>query len=217
MTRVAAHDRRQVMCSNRISLGDFGWPGTVGGVETVVEPVPRSGRSPSAVVRTIAGASVAAATQRRLSESDMMPARQRYHCAPGRSQRQRGRHGPSRHPRLRGVKLLIASATVVERATQLRAGVRLLIESASEVWVMSPSLVGPIQWLTGGVDAARQSADQRLKVVLEQLAGQGVAASGREATSWVRRRSMTPLVSSAPITSSSRCHPRRRRRGNATR
>ena len=43
---------------------------------------------------------------------------------------------------------------------------------------MSPSLVGPIQWLTGGVDAARQSADQRLKVVLEQLAGQGVAASG---------------------------------------
>ncbi len=43
---------------------------------------------------------------------------------------------------------------------------------------MSPSLVSPIEWLTGGVDSARASADQRLGVVLDQLAGLGVAASG---------------------------------------
>ena len=76
------------------------------------------------------------------------------------------------------MKILIATAAVVERKTQIPIGVRVLIEEASEVWVMSPSLVGPIQWLTGGVDAARQSADQRLTVVLDQLAGQGIAATG---------------------------------------
>ena len=76
------------------------------------------------------------------------------------------------------MKLLIATAAAVQREAQIPVGVRHLIEAASEVRVMSPSLVSPIEWLTGGVDSARASADQRLGVVLDQLAGLGVAASG---------------------------------------
>jgi hypothetical protein len=76
------------------------------------------------------------------------------------------------------VKLLIAAAEAVERASQIPAGVRLLIDGATEIWVMSPSVVSPIQWLTGGVDEARRSAEQRLDVILDQLNGEGIAASG---------------------------------------
>lgn len=76
------------------------------------------------------------------------------------------------------VKLLIA-AEGVQRAMQLPVAVRLLIEAASEIWVMSPSVVGPIQWLTGGVDEARQSADQRVEVIVDQLAAKGITATGK--------------------------------------
>jgi hypothetical protein len=44
---------------------------------------------------------------------------------------------------------------------------------------MSPSLVSPVEWLTGGVDTARASADQRLTKVVEQLDALGVTATGR--------------------------------------
>lgn len=43
---------------------------------------------------------------------------------------------------------------------------------------MSPNLIGPIQWLTGGVDDARQDAEHRLGVILDQLAAEGKEASG---------------------------------------
>jgi hypothetical protein len=76
------------------------------------------------------------------------------------------------------VRLLIAAEEAVEHPSQIPAGVRVLIEAATEIWVMSPSLVSPIQWLTGGVDEARQSADRRLEVVLGQLAAEGISASG---------------------------------------
>ena len=65
---------------------------------------------------------------------------------------------------------------------------------------MSPSLVSPIEWLTGGVDSARASADQRLGVVLDQLAGLGVAASGTRGDDSVLRRSTMHFASSTPIT-----------------
>ena len=76
------------------------------------------------------------------------------------------------------MKLLVAVGAAVSSPADLPAGVMTLIKDASEVLVMSPSEVGRIEWLTGGIDRARQLADERLGVVLHQLDDVGVSASG---------------------------------------
>jgi hypothetical protein len=76
------------------------------------------------------------------------------------------------------VKLLVAVGEAVSSTEALAPGIRLLIDEASELLVMSPSEVGPIEWLTGGVDRARRRADERLAVVLGQLEEAGISASG---------------------------------------
>jgi hypothetical protein len=75
------------------------------------------------------------------------------------------------------VKLLFAVGDVVSNPT-VPAGVETLMQSASEIRVLSPSRVSRIQWLTGEVDESRTTADERLDKVLGELCEQGLPATG---------------------------------------
>lgn len=76
------------------------------------------------------------------------------------------------------MKVLIAAGDTASDATGVPASVRQLVDSASEVFVLSPTLVTPLEWLYGDIDRARRVADDRLEVVLGQLESAGVQASG---------------------------------------
>lgn len=76
------------------------------------------------------------------------------------------------------MKLLIAAGDTVSELHEVPVGVRSLVDTASEILVMSPSLTGRLHWLTGDTTRARHVADDRLEAVLGQLQAEGVAASG---------------------------------------
>ena len=78
----------------------------------------------------------------------------------------------------RTVRLLIAVGETVSDETEVPAGVRLIVDAASEILVMSPSLVGRLDWLTGEVDRARRVANERLSTALGQLGSLGVTVEG---------------------------------------
>jgi hypothetical protein len=70
-------------------------------------------------------------------------------------------HGSSR--------LLIATGEAAASEDELPPLVRALIENASEVLVMTPVLIGRLEWLASDTDRARFEADERLSTVLGQL------------------------------------------------
>jgi hypothetical protein len=70
-------------------------------------------------------------------------------------------HGSSR--------LLIATGEAAASEDELPQLVRALIENASEVLVMTPVLIGRLEWLASDTDRARFEADERLSTVLGQL------------------------------------------------
>lgn len=76
------------------------------------------------------------------------------------------------------MRLLIATGETVKHREDLPAGIATLLGAASEILVMSPSLVGRLEWLTGGVDAARHVAEERLTTVLDQLASTAATVQG---------------------------------------
>ena len=76
------------------------------------------------------------------------------------------------------MKLLIAAGDTESQLSELPGGVQSLIEAASEILVMSPSLTGRLHWLTGDNAQARHVADDRLETVLGQLIAEDVAATG---------------------------------------
>lgn len=65
-----------------------------------------------------------------------------------------------------GSRLLIATGGAAASADELPRLVRLLIESASELLVMTPMLISRLQWLASDTDRARYEADERLAAVL---------------------------------------------------
>jgi hypothetical protein len=65
-----------------------------------------------------------------------------------------------------GTRLLIATGEAAASEDELPALVRTLIESASELLVMTPTLVSRLQWLASDTDRARFEADERLSTVL---------------------------------------------------
>jgi hypothetical protein len=65
-----------------------------------------------------------------------------------------------------GTRLLIAAGEAVADLEKLPALIRKLIETASEILVVSPVLVGRLRWLASDTDRARYEADERLGVVL---------------------------------------------------
>ncbi len=74
--------------------------------------------------------------------------------------------------------LMVADAAVAE-VGELPAQVRAVIDAAAEVYVVTPSLPGRLDWLTDDVDRYRHLADERLDSVLGHMRTLGVHASGR--------------------------------------
>jgi hypothetical protein len=63
-------------------------------------------------------------------------------------------------------RLLIAAGEAVAGLEELPPLVRRLVETAAEILVVSPVLVGRLHWLASDTDRARYEADERLGVVL---------------------------------------------------
>lgn len=63
-------------------------------------------------------------------------------------------------------RLLIVSDIAAAEADDLPASVRAVIESAEEVYVVTPALPGRLAWLANDTDGARRAADERLDRVL---------------------------------------------------
>lgn len=65
-----------------------------------------------------------------------------------------------------GTRLLIATGEAAASEDELPQLVRALVESASELLVMTPMLISRLQWLASDTDRARYEADERLSTVL---------------------------------------------------
>jgi hypothetical protein len=66
-------------------------------------------------------------------------------------------------------RLLIVTGAAAADAKQLPLLIRSLIESASEILVITPVLPGRLQWLVSDTDRVRHEADERLQTVLGQV------------------------------------------------
>jgi hypothetical protein len=84
-------------------------------------------------------------------------------------------------------RLLIAVGQAATNAAEVPSAVRGLIDAASEVMVIAPTLPSRLQWLVSDTDAATERADERLRIVLGHLDELGAKAQGR-------RGSDEPLV-----------------------
>jgi hypothetical protein len=76
-------------------------------------------------------------------------------------------------------RLLIVTGAAVAEVDELPPLVRSLIESASEILVVTPVLPGRLQWLVSDTDRVRHEADERLRTVishLEELAPEAATA-----------------------------------------
>jgi hypothetical protein len=68
-----------------------------------------------------------------------------------------------------GTRLLIATGEAAAAVDVLPPLVRMLINTASEILVMTPVLPGGLEWLVSDTDRARHEADERLSTVLGQV------------------------------------------------
>lgn len=66
-------------------------------------------------------------------------------------------------------RLLIATGEAAADVDELPALIRTLIESASEILVVTPILVSRLRWLASDTDRARYEADERLGTVLGHI------------------------------------------------
>jgi hypothetical protein len=66
-------------------------------------------------------------------------------------------------------RLLIVTGAAVAGVGELPPLVRTLIESASEILVVTPVLPGRLQWLASDTDRVRHEADERLQTVISHL------------------------------------------------
>jgi hypothetical protein len=78
-----------------------------------------------------------------------------------------------------GTRLLIVTGAAVAEVEELPPLVRSLVESASEILVVTPVLPGWLQWLVSDTDRVRHEADERLRTVInhvEELAPEAATA-----------------------------------------
>jgi hypothetical protein len=75
-------------------------------------------------------------------------------------------------------RLLIVAGQAAPGAEALPFGVRLLLDAAEEILVVSPILPGRLDWLTSATDRAKEQADERLQAVLGNLAEIGDESQG---------------------------------------
>jgi hypothetical protein len=66
-------------------------------------------------------------------------------------------------------RLLIATGEATDSVDELPALIRALIQSASEILVITPILVSRLRWLASDTDRARYEADKRLAAVLGHI------------------------------------------------
>lgn len=76
-------------------------------------------------------------------------------------------------------RLLVATGAAVADVEELPPRIRELLDSASDVFVITPILAGRLQWLVSDTDRARHAADERLNTVLGHTEAMGVPAEGR--------------------------------------
>jgi hypothetical protein len=69
-----------------------------------------------------------------------------------------------------GSRLLIAVGEAASSAEELPFGIGELLDAADEILVVTPTLPNRLEWLTSATDEAREQADERLQLVLGQLA-----------------------------------------------
>jgi hypothetical protein len=70
-------------------------------------------------------------------------------------------------------RLLIAAGEPASSAADLPPGVQTLIESATAIHVIAPTLPDRFEWLASATDEATQQADERLAKVLSQVESAG--------------------------------------------
>jgi hypothetical protein len=75
-------------------------------------------------------------------------------------------------------RLLVISDAALADAEQLPPLVHALIDAASELYVVTPSLPGRLEWLASEVDRSRHAADKRLAAVLNNMRSIGAPAAG---------------------------------------
>jgi hypothetical protein len=85
-------------------------------------------------------------------------------------------------------RLLFVADAAVADVRELPPAVRLVIDAAVKVYVLTPALPGRLAWLADDVDRVRHVADERLFTVLEHMSSIGAHATG------VSGRGSVPLV-----------------------
>jgi hypothetical protein len=75
-------------------------------------------------------------------------------------------------------RLLVVVDAAVADTEDLPTAARNLIHAAGDVYVVTPSLPGRLDWLTDDTDRSRHSAEERLEVVLQHMRSLGARATG---------------------------------------
>ena len=78
-------------------------------------------------------------------------------------------------------RLLFVSDAAVADVDELPPAVRTVIDAASEIYVLTPTLPGRLAWLADDVDRFRHYADERLDTVLSHMHAIGADAGGAAA------------------------------------
>jgi len=73
---------------------------------------------------------------------------------------------------------LIVTGGAASDLDEAPPSVRLLIEEAGEILVVSPALPSRLAWLASDTDKTREVADERLRAVVGQLEKTGAAVEG---------------------------------------
>jgi nucleotide-binding universal stress UspA family protein len=89
-------------------------------------------------------------------------------------------------------RLLFVADAAVADVDELPPAVRDVLDAATQVHVLTPSLPGRLAWLSDDVDRCRHVADKRLDTVLGHMRSIGIQASGRP-----RRGSVLTVIADA--------------------
>lgn len=76
-------------------------------------------------------------------------------------------------------RVLLVADTAVAVIDELPSEARTLIDSAAELYVVTPALPRRLDWLAWQLNPARHAADERLNVMLSQLRSIGASARGK--------------------------------------
>jgi hypothetical protein len=75
-------------------------------------------------------------------------------------------------------RLLVVTGSAASDLDEIPPSVRLLIEEATEILVVSPALPSRMAWLASDTDRTREIADERLSAVVDQLEDTGTPVEG---------------------------------------